>query len=191
MLTFSLHPFPLLHTPRLLLRRCVTADVPALFRMRADPEVMRYVARPLCQNEADAAKILQTMDERIEGNAGINWAVSWRQEPDSFLGVIGLFRLDADNHRGEVGYMLATPYWGQGLVSELLPVVMQYGFSTLGLHSIGAVIDPDNHASRRVLEKSGFVQEAHFRQNWYFEGKYLDSVVLSALVGPGHQAATP
>lgn len=181
MLSFSLQPFPLLHTPRLLLRQCVATDVPALFRMRADPEVMRYLARPLCQSEAEAAEVLQMMEERIESNMGINWAVSWRQEPESFLGVIGLFRLDAANHRGEVGYMLASAYWGQGIVSELLPVVMQYGFRTLGLHSIEAMIDPANQASRRVLEKSGFVQEAHFRQNWYFEGEFLDSVVLSVL----------
>lgn len=180
MLTFSFDPFPVLHTSRLLLRRITEADVPALFRMRSDPEVMRYVARPLCQTEDDAAAIFRMMEEKVQANTGINWAVSWQHQPDSFLGVIGIFRLDAENHRGEVGYMLLPGYWGQGVVSELIPVVMRYGFGTLGLHSLEATIDPDNRASRRVLEKSGFVQEAHFRENWYFEGQFLDSVVLSA-----------
>lgn len=164
----------------LLLRRCTPADVPALFAMRSDPAVMQYVARPLCQSEEDAVRIFQMMEGKIEQNTGINWAVSSVDTPALFYGVIGIFRLDADNHRGELGYMLQKMYWGRGIISQLIPLVMDYGFEVLRLHTMEAVIDPHNHASRRVLEKNGFKQEAYFHENCYFEGRFLDSVVLSA-----------
>lgn len=180
-LSFSFQPFPELSTDRLLLRRCTAADIPALFRLRSDPAVMQYVARPRCQTEEDAARVFQMMEDKIDNNTGINWAIARPADPAVFIGLIGLFRLDTEHHRGELGYMLLPEYWGQGFVSELIPVVMRYGFEGLQLHSIEAAIEPENHASRRVLEKNGFVQEAYFRENWYFEGRFLNSVVLSAL----------
>jgi [ribosomal protein S5]-alanine N-acetyltransferase len=179
MLNINFNPFPNLETPRFLLRRSTPNDVPAIFAMRSKPEVMRFIPRPLCHTMEDAEKVYQMMDDRINQNLGINWAMSWRDQPESFIGVMGLFRIDADNHRGEIGYMLPPEHWGKGIVSELIPSVVEYGFNTLNLHTMEAIIDPENHASRRVLEKNGFVQEAHIRENCLFEGKFLDTVILS------------
>lgn len=181
MLTLQFDPFPVLSTPRFQLRRHNASDIPSIFNMRSDPAVMRYVPRPLCREMADAERVFQMMEERIDQHFGINWAITRPGEPESYLGVIGIFRVDADNFRGELGYMLLPAYWNQGVVSELIPEVLRYGFETMGLHSMEAVIDPENHASRRVLEKHGFVQEAYFKENCYFEGVFLDSVVLSLL----------
>ena len=49
------------------------------------------------------------------------------------------------------------------------------------LHSIEGVIDPDNEASERVLQKCGFVKEAHFKENEFYDGKFIDAVVYSKL----------
>lgn len=181
MLTLQFDPFPILSTPRFQLRRHTPADVPFLFAMRSDPAVMRFVPRPLCQDLDAAEQVFRMMEDKIDQNTGINWVISRCDEPETYLGVIGIFRVDTDNHRGEIGYMLLPAYWNQGVVSELIPEVLRYGFDTMGLHSMEAVIDPENHASRRVLEKHGFVQEAYFREDCYFDGKFLDSVVLSLL----------
>jgi [ribosomal protein S5]-alanine N-acetyltransferase len=181
MLIISFNPFPTLHSERFVLRRLVRDDIPGLFNMRSDPEVMRFVPRPLCKTVEDAERVFNMMDERVEQNLGVNWAIGQRDAPDSFLGVLGIFRIDAEHHRGEIGYMLPRDNWGRGIVSELIPVAVAFGFTELGLHSIEAIIDPGNHASRRALEKNGFVQEAHFRENFYYEGQFLDAVHFSIL----------
>jgi ribosomal-protein-alanine N-acetyltransferase len=49
------------------------------------------------------------------------------------------------------------------------------------LHSIEAIIDPENRASERVLQKSGFVKEAHILENEFYDGKFLDTVIYSLL----------
>jgi [ribosomal protein S5]-alanine N-acetyltransferase len=181
MLDINFSPFTELTTDRLLLRRTTEADLQALFEMRSNPDVMRYLARPLAQTMDDVKGVFQMIDDRINQNEGINWAISWKNEPSVYIGVVGLFRIDKANHRAEIGYMLAPQYWGQNIMSELIPAILDYGFETLKCHSIEAVIAPENGASRRVLEKNGFVVEAYFKENVFFEGKYLDSMILSIL----------
>ena len=70
---------------------------------------------------------------------------------------------------------------GKGIVTEAIKVVLKYGFDDLQMHSIEAVIDPENTASERVLQKNGFVKEAHLIENEFAEGKFWDSVIYSIL----------
>jgi ribosomal-protein-alanine N-acetyltransferase len=49
------------------------------------------------------------------------------------------------------------------------------------LHSIEAIIDPENHGSAKVLEKNGFVKEAHLKEYEFFEGRFLDTVIYSII----------
>ena len=85
--------------------------------------------------------------------------------------------------RAEIGYDLAPAFWGQGVMPEAVGAVLTFGFTTMGLHSVEAQIDPENTGSRRVLEKLGFVQEAYFRENFYVaaEARFTDTAVFSLL----------
>ena len=62
-----------------------------------------------------------------------------------------------------------------------MAAVLPVGFDQVGLHSIEANVSPENIASRRLLEKFGFKQEAYFKENYYFNGEFLDSVIYSLL----------
>jgi ribosomal-protein-alanine N-acetyltransferase len=77
--------------------------------------------------------------------------------------------------------MILPQYNGQGIVTEAIKVVLEYGFEELNMHSIEAVIDPDNVASERVLQKNGFVKEAHILENELWNGKFWDTVIYSIL----------
>jgi ribosomal-protein-alanine N-acetyltransferase len=86
-----------------------------------------------------------------------------------------------ENYRAEVGYLLSAEYHGQGIITETLQRVIQFGFEEMGLNSIEAVIDPENIASEKVLLKTHFEKEAYFKEHQFFEGKFLDSVFYSLL----------
>ncbi len=66
-------------------------------------------------------------------------------------------------------------------MQEALNVVLDYGFNIMRLHSVEADVNPMNIASIKILEKNNFVREAHFRENYYYSGKFLDSYVYSLL----------
>lgn len=173
--------FPALETPRLHLRRIVTDDIPELFAMRSNAALMRYIDRPLAQTEDDARVLFERIDAGIRNNEGITWAITTK-ESNRLEGTIGIWRLDKENYRGEIGYMLKTGMQGKGLMKEALTAVLQYGFFTLNLHSVEANINPDNEASVALVERLGFVKEAHFRENYFYDGKFLDSYIYSLLI---------
>ena len=77
--------------------------------------------------------------------------------------------------------MILPEYHGKGITTEAVQCVVDYGFNTMQLHSIEGVIDPENEASQRVLQKCGFVKEAHFKENEFYDGKFIDAVIYSKL----------
>ncbi len=180
MLTVSFDPFPNLQTDRLNLRKINAGDASAIFRLRSDPETMRFVPRPLAQSIDDAHEHIRMITAKIDDNTGINWAMTYKGS-DEFIGIIGLFRIEFENYRSELGYMLLPEHHNKGIVSEAISEIMRYGFENMKLHSIEAVIDPQNHASGKVLEKNGFRKEAHLRENEFYNGRFLDTVIYAKL----------
>ncbi|MFM2231278.1 MAG: hypothetical protein RL607_2536 [Bacteroidota bacterium] len=177
---YSFTPFPVLTTSRLVLRRVRESDWPELLALRGDPEVMRYIPRPLVTTPEQAREHFTMIDTKIEENLGINWAIT-RHGEDKLLGVLGHYRLQPENFRSEIGYMLLPEAQGQGIVPEAVTAILKYGFEHMQLHSVEAVIDPENGASEKVVQKLGFVKEAHILENEYFDGRFWDTVIYSLL----------
>ncbi|MEJ7611303.1 MAG: GNAT family N-acetyltransferase [Ferruginibacter sp.] len=180
MLELNFQPFPVINTNRLLLRATEASDLETLFRLRSDTTVMRYIDKPLAKNREDIRELLQKIPEGVNNNTGISRAIEWN-ETKKMIGQIGFWRIDKENHRGEVGYMLLPEYCGMGIGSEALAAALKHGFTDFKLHSVEANVNPENAASIRMLEKQGFVKEAYFRENYYYNGKFLDSAIFSLL----------
>ena len=180
MLTINLKPFPILETEKLILRRITKKDAPNLFEMRRDINVMRYIGKPTCKTIKEARDLVTMIDNRIKNNEGINWAITLKID-DKLIGNIGLHRIIKEHHRAEIGYMLAPQFWNRGIASEAIQAVINYGFTTLNLHSIEALLDSNNIASKKLLTKFNFVKEAYFKENYFFEGKFIDTEVCSLI----------
>lgn len=181
MLEVKFLPFPTLNTERLLLRQVTKNDADAIFALRSNDEVMKYIPRPYLKNREDALELIAAFDNKIENGIGINWGIAFLDEPEKILGIIGHYRLKPEHYRAEVGYMLFPEYKGKGIVSEALQKVAEYGFKEMKLHSIEAILDPENKGSEKVLIKNGFVKEAHLIENEYYEGRFLDTLIYSLL----------
>ncbi|MFK8037818.1 MAG: GNAT family N-acetyltransferase [Crocinitomicaceae bacterium] len=81
-----------------------------------------------------------------------------------FIGLFGLKLGHQKYKRGEVWFKIHVNYWEKGYASEALKAVINFGFNTLHLHRIEAGCAVGNAASKRVLEKTGFIQEGRGRQ---------------------------
>jgi ribosomal-protein-alanine N-acetyltransferase len=181
MLEFNFLPFPILKTERLLLRQVNASDADTILSLRSNEEVMRYIPRPYLKNREDALALISMFDDKIENGIAINWGICTLDEPDKLLGIIGYYRMKPEHYRSEVGYMIFPEYHRKGIVSEALKKVVEYGFKEMELHSIEAILDPENTGSEKVLQKNGFVKEGHFIENEYYEGRFLDSMIYSLL----------
>jgi ribosomal-protein-alanine N-acetyltransferase len=180
MLEINFLPFQNLETERLLLRRIDENDVDEVLAMRGNPEIMKFIPRPLALTKEDALAHIVMIEEKIHENIGINWGITIKGS-NKIIGIIGHYRIQPENHRAEIGYMSLTEFNGKGYITEAIKAVVAYGFEQMKLHSIEAVIDPENIASERVLQKNGFVKEAHISENELWEGKFWDTVIYSLL----------
>jgi ribosomal-protein-alanine N-acetyltransferase len=180
MLELNFTPFPILETERLLLRRVDKNDVNEIFSMRSNAETMQYIPRPLVINKEEALSHIALLDSGIEKNEAIYWAITFKGE-NKLLGIIGFYRTKFEDFRSEIGYMLLSENHGKGIASEAVERALNYGFNEMNLHSIEAVIDPRNYASERVLQKNGFIKEGYFKENTFFNGEFLDSVIYSKI----------
>ncbi len=86
---------------------------------------------------------------------------------------------DVHRHTAEFGYWLAEEFWGQGIMSEVVPAFVNYCFEEFCLKRIFAEPFANNPASTRVLEKAGFVLEGRLRKNVIKDGKILDSLLYA------------
>jgi [ribosomal protein S5]-alanine N-acetyltransferase len=168
------NPFPLLETPRITLRQLTYDDLDVTFRILADPEVVRYMGRAPYGSMEEARDRINKVVTGVEAGSTIRWGFVLR-ESGELIGSGGFHRWNAEHRWAEIGYELAPAHWGKGLVPEALTSMIRFGFDRMELHRVEANIDPANSASRRVLEKLGFVREGLQRENWFYNGKYTDT----------------
>lgn len=95
-------------------------------------------------------------------------------------GGIGLHQQhDIYSKNAELGYWLAEPYWGKGIMTGAVVQMVAYGFAHFSISRIFARPFATNLASQRVLEKAGFQLEARFEKTIYKNGEYLDELVYA------------
>ena len=171
---FNFDPFPVIETKRLLLRKVLMDDADDVFVLRTNEDAMKYIKKPKLITVDDAKELIKKMNEPDR----IQWGITLPAD-NKIIGTIGYHKIDKDNYRAEVGYMLHPNHWNTGIMSEAITIVINHGFNKMQLHSIEAIINPDNDVSRKLLKKFGFIKEAYFKENFFFEGKFFDSEVYS------------
>jgi [ribosomal protein S5]-alanine N-acetyltransferase len=146
---------------RLRLRPAVLDDASIMFATWArDPEVSRYVTWPPHRSVDDRRDFLRYGADGRAKSGPFNWAIVLREDHR----LIGTVELRPQSHRVELGYVLARAYWGRGLMSEAVRVLVDWALDQPDIHRVWAVCDADNPASARVLEKAGLEREGKLRR---------------------------
>ena len=184
MLNLNFNPFPQISTERLLLRQINNKDVNEIFFLRSDERVMKYLDRVPAKTLDDANEFIGKIIEQEKTNDAITWAITMKDEP-ALIGTICFWNILKEHYRAEIGYLLHPEYWGKGLMQEAFSEVINYGFKVMDLHSIEANVNPKNNASIKLLEKNNFTREAYFKENYFYNGKFLDTAIYSLLAPIG------
>ena len=144
-----------LQTNRILLRPWCESDAETLFKYASDPEVGPRAGWPPHKSVEESLNIIRTVF-----SAETMWAVEWKGIGEA-IGCVGYLPASASNlkiadNQCEVGYWIARPYWGKGICTEALQLVVDYCFLAKGFSVLWGDYFPENPASGRVMEKSGF-----------------------------------
>src|SRR4030095_1006675 len=182
MLLLNFHPFPSLSTERLNLRRISEEDEKEVFFLRSDKEMLQFLDRDPAKSIEEAREWIRMIDEGVDNNQFIAWAMALKNDP-KLTGTITFWNIKQEHYRAEIGYALHTRFQGRGLMQEAMTAVLDYGFNSLKLHSVEANVNPNNAASIKLLDRNAFVREAYHRENYYYNGHFLDSAIYS-LINP-------
>ena len=160
-----------LRTERLLLRPFRLDDVDDVFEYARDPEWARYlgghIPQPYTRRDAEefvARSVLASWDAKPIFAVELDGRV---------VGGVG-FRVQQTDAIAELGYTLARPHWGKGLMPEAAGAVIDWGFESLGLAKVYALIDLRHTRSQRVMEKLGMTREGVLRSHASVRGNRID-----------------
>lgn len=172
--------FPTLKSTRLIFREFELSDSQAFFELRSNAQVMNYMDSHPFKDVEDAKKNIEQIQLNFKEKIGLNWVIT-EQKKQQFIGYFSFWRFSRQNCRGEIGYALHPDFWGNGYMSETIQTMTQFAFEQFGFHSIMANVNPNNKKSIKLLEKNGFVQEAYFKEDYFFDGRFIDSMIFSLL----------
>ena len=177
---FDFEAFPTLETEHLLLRELTDADAPTLFTYFSDPAYVRYLSFGLHTSIEQTRGFIDWTRAGYAQKDGIRWGI-WLKSNDLLIGTCGLHFWKREIRCAEAGYHVAPAYWGQGIASELLPALLEFGFRRMNLNRIEGKHVAGNEASGRVMLKCGFRQEGILRQRENLSGTLVDVVQYSLL----------
>lgn len=163
-------------TARLRLRPLAATDVEDLWPTVSDPTFPAQMSWAAHADRAETLAWIRGHQAGIADGRDLTWAIEHAGRAVGTIGLGGItwemraLRLD----RAELGYWLARPQWGQGLMSEAAYAAVRFGFETLGLHKITVGCFPDNAGSKRVIEKLGFRFVGQPRDDVWRDGAWHD-----------------
>ena len=159
----------------IILDGIVKQDIPDLVSFLNDRELYdNTLSVPYPYNKSDAEEFLQnaTLFE-AEFNRKKDWAIRYKGQ---LVGGIGLlFNYGVDSPKSEMGYWLAKPFRGNGYMSAIVEGFSNWVFKNTNLKRLEASVFDFNHASKRVLEKAGYIQKEFRRNAFLKDGKHINA----------------
>jgi len=155
---------PQFESDRIIIRRYKPSDAGDLHNALKDKAMTRWTfALPYPYPKDAASKYIRRTQRLWRLKKGYAFAVV-HKETGKVIGNVGLNRVEQVHKCGEIGYCVGKKYWGQGLVTEAVELLLHFGFKKLKLHRIYGHTFEGNIGSKRVFEKTGFTQEGIMRE---------------------------
>lgn len=173
--------FSPIRTDRLLIRPLRLDDVEDLARRRSEPPVAEYQSWTLPYPLETARSIVESV-VAMDGPAAGEWWMVLITDADTgtTFGDVAV-HVGAEGRSAEVGYTLASEYWGRGYLTEALDAVLEYLFIERGFVRVSARLHADNVASARVLERCGFLFEGHTRLSYWVADEVSDDLIYGVV----------
>jgi len=178
---FDFEKFPVLKTERLILRELTPDDVDAIYAMRSDYEVTRLNIGSAYTSVDQARMLIESILDNYQRENELRWAITLKNGDNTVIGMCGYNYWARRDFRGSIGYDLARTYWRQGIMTEAVRAIVQFGFEQMQLNRIEADASVENEASIRILEKLGFQHEGIEREQYFEGGEFHDLMLFSLL----------
>lgn len=170
-----------LETERLILRDFVEDDWQRVLEYQSDPLYLRYYEWTERTPESVQEFVGWFLDhQKQQPRLKFQLAVVLKSD-NQLIGNCGIRMEKANAFQADIGYELDPKHWNHGYATEAAHAIVDFGFSTLGLHRVWSWCVADNLGSAHVLEKLGMKREGRLRENEYYRGRWWDTLMYAIL----------
>ncbi len=173
------NPSPLREGERVVLRALTREDIPLWHAWFNSAEVTEHINKGAFPNSAEAQEEMLRALSKSRNDVQLGIAV---KETGDLVGIIGIHKIDWVHRRGDISIVIGdSRYWGKGIATEAISLMVAHGFEKLNLHKITAGMWASNEGSRRGFEKNGFVLEGTLRESYFRKSGYVDELRFGLL----------
>jgi [ribosomal protein S5]-alanine N-acetyltransferase len=169
----------ILSTERLLLKQVTPELLKVVYETCSDDEIKSFLGidsdTDLVKEKAKYKKGLATFNRSFLYFYIIDKATAQN------IGWCGYHTWYIEHNRAEIGYALNESWRQQGIMSEAIVPIIEYGFSVMNLNRIEAFVAPDGIASTKILKKLHFSQEGYLKAHYFANNKMEDSILFALL----------
>lgn len=173
-------PFPVLETPRLLLRRMENRDAKHLFACYHAPETARFSTWEAHPDLRFTKDYVQYVVRGYGRQESMVFCIVNKEE-NRVIGTCSFANMDSAYQIAEIGYTLSPAYWHCGYGTEAVSALLRFGFEKIGLRRISAQVMAGNSASVTLLQRLGFQQEGFLQDGVYCKGALHDLYLFGLL----------
>ncbi len=179
---FSFEP-KTLHTKRLILRKALLSDAPAMFNNWAkDSEVTKYLSW-YPHRDVGASSLMLELWRGLSSKEKMTMWVCEDKKLKEVIGSVSLLLSDEKKRLGEIGFCFGKNFWGQGIATEVLAKIIEYAFS-IGYEMLICRTRQENIAAKKVITKNNMEYLETKEVFWLKDQKnyFLDTYIIKKLI---------
>ncbi|PKQ46855.1 GNAT family N-acetyltransferase [Confluentibacter flavum] len=166
---------PSITTDRLLLRTITESDLENIYYGLSNPDVIKHYGISYDSLEATNEQMTWFSDSKQ-----FWWAIC-SIDNGTFYGACGLNNLSIEHRKAEIGLWLLPDFWGQGIMTEAMPLICSYGFEQLELHRIEGFVESDNQNCKKAMAKLDFQHEGTMKDSEIKNGRFISIDIYAKL----------
>lgn len=172
----------IIKTKRYLLRKIKETDSEQIFSLYSEDDVVKYFGIQKFTKIIEVRNMINFLAKEQEQLKRITFGIISKKS-NSLIGMCHFHNYNDAYKKAELSFEVCKTKWNQGIMSEILPIFLIFGFDELKLNRIQAIVCKENIASIKLLLNNGFEKEGILRENIYnfIENKFEDTIVFSKI----------
>jgi ribosomal-protein-alanine N-acetyltransferase len=174
--------FPVLVSDEIELAKVESDNLDDLFSIYSNERVFEYCGIIPKHNKETVKNMIGHFERDFNKKSRIKWGVFTKEPNKKLVGIIEVFDFNQKVSMVTIGYFLAEEYWGKGIATKAVRLLIHFLFDKAKVNRIQAEVMTSNEISKRVLLKNGFLMEGTVRQANLWSGKGIVDLEIYGLL---------
>jgi ribosomal-protein-alanine N-acetyltransferase len=173
---------PYLESDKIVLRKIEKADIDEFYAIVSSENSYIYCPGKTTKTREAAENIIGHLERDYNKKKGIKWGICAKENVNKIVGTVEAFDFNEKVNMVTIGYMLHKDFWGKGIASKAVRILVEFLFYDANFNRIQAYVMPENIRSQNVLSRNKFIKEGTIRQGTLWTGHGIVDLDLYSIL---------